>query len=177
LSPKQQKFLDFARKLIAIRKSQPALSRRHFFQGPVRGDELEEIFWLDSTGKQMDDEAWNAGFVRSLGMLLLGHCSQVDERGACIVGDHLLILMNAHHETIPFTLPEELQRVKGLERLFDTSDGDTTITYYNPGEPYPLHARSMALFRRRAFERREPVAGTPGSTAINDRLARMLAEQ
>lgn len=177
LSPKQQKFLDFARKLIAIRKSQPALSRRHFFQGPVRGDELEEIFWLDSTGRQMDDEAWNAGFVRSLGMLLLGHCSQVDERGACIVGDHLLILMNSHYETIPFTLPAELQRVKGLERLFDTSDGDTTITYYNPGEPYPLHARSMALFRRRAFERREPVAGAPGSTAINDRLARMLEEQ
>ncbi len=153
LSPEQQNFLEFVRTLIAIRKVQPALSRRHFFQGPLRGDKLEEIFWLDSTGRQMDDNAWNSGFVRSLGMLLLGHCSQIDERGACIVGDHLLVLMNAHHEVIPFTLPIELQKVKGLERLFDTADGNTTVTAYDPGIPYLLQPRSMALFRRRAFAR------------------------
>lgn len=174
LTPQQEQFLDFARKLIAIRKSQPALSRRHFFRGQVRGDEIEEIYWLDSTGKQMSDAAWNAGFVRSLGMLLLGHCSQIDEHGACIVGDHLLILMNAHHEAIPFTLPEDLRRVKGLERLFDTADGDTTVTVYDPSKPYVLQPRSMALFRRRPFERREPHAG--GEAGAGGRIARMFED-
>ena len=154
LSVEQQQFLEFTRQLIEIRKSQPALSRRHFFRGPIRGEELKEIYWLDSTGKQMSDDAWNAGFVRSLGMLLLGHCSQIDERGACIIGDHLLILMNAHFETIPFTLPKEVQRVQGIERLFDTSDGDHTATLIDPSQPYMLQPRSMALFRRRVFERR-----------------------
>jgi glycogen operon protein len=173
LSPEQEQFLEFVRKLIAIRKSQPALSRRHFFRGPIRGDELQDIYWLDSTGKQMNDETWNSGFVRSLGMLLLGHCSQIDEQGACIVGDHLLVLMSAHNETIPFTLPVELQKVKGLERLFDTSDGDTTITLYDPSKPYPLQPRSVALFRRRAFERREPVAG--GESGV-ERVARMMQD-
>ena len=172
LSPSQQKYLEFARKLIAIRKAQPALSRRHFFRGPIRGDELQEIYWLDSSGKQMDDDAWNSGDVRSLGMLLLGHCSQIDEQGACIIGDHLLVLMNAHHEAIPFMLPYELQKVKGLERLFDTADGDTVITIYDPSKPYPLQPRSVALFRRRAVERREPVGGGTGT----ERVARILQD-
>jgi glycogen operon protein len=159
LSPEQNRFLEFVRKLISIRKTQPALSRRHFFGGQASADNLQEIYWLDSTGKQMNDETWNSGDVRSLGMLLLGHCSQIDEQGACIVGDHLLALMNAHHEAIPFTLPLELQKVQGLERLFDTADGDTTITIFDPGRPYLLHPRSMALFRRRSFVRREPIGG------------------
>lgn len=171
LSPEQQKFLEFARKLIAIRKSQPALSRRHFFRGPIRNDDLQEIYWLDSTGKQMNDDAWNSGFVRSLGMLLLGHCSQIDERGACIVGDHLLILMNSHHESVPFTLPVELQKVKRLERLFDTADGDTTVTIYDPSAPYPLQPRSMALFRHRPFERRDSLASDSTS-----RITRILED-
>jgi len=174
LTPRQQKFLDFTRKLIGIRKTQPALSRRHFFRGPVRSDDLEEIYWFDSTGQQMSEAAWNAGFVRSLGMLLLGHCSQIDDTGACIAGDHLLVLMSAHHELIPFTLPEELRKVKGLERLFDTADGDTTVTLYDPARPYPLQPRSMALFRRRPFERREVVAA--GDVTAAGRIARMMED-
>lgn len=154
LSPDREKFLDFVRKLIAIRKSQPALSRRHFFRGPIRGDELQEIYWFDSQGRQMDDQTWNSDGVHSLGMLLLGHCSQIDERGACIIGDHLLVLMNAHLDAIKFALPVELQKLKGLERLFDTADGDTTVTVYDPAEPYVLQPRSMALFRRRIGDRR-----------------------
>jgi isoamylase len=167
LSEQQRDFLEFVRKLIAIRKSQPALMRRHFFRGPIRGDELKEIYWLESSGKLMNDEAWNAGFVRSLGMLLLGHCSQIDQQGACVIGDHLLVLMNAHHEEIPFTLPEEVQKVGRIERLFDTADGDTTVTPIDPRVPYPLQPRSMAMFRRRVFERRgaddRPPASNPKS--------------
>lgn len=176
LSAEQQKFLEFTRKLIAIRMSQPALSRRHFFQGPVRGDELQEIYWLDSTGNQMNDETWNSGLVRSLGMLLLGHCGQIDEHGVCIIGDHLLVLMNAHHEAIPFTLPLELHKVKGLERLFDTADGDTTITIFDPSKPYLLQPRSMALFRRRPYDRREHVAAGLAAETVSSRFAPMLED-
>ena len=57
-------------------------------------------------GQEMSDEAWNAGFVRCLGVRLAGDLiGDVDERGEPIVGDTLLLLLNAHHEEIRFALP------------------------------------------------------------------------
>ena len=82
--------------------------------------------------------------------------------------------MNAHHEAIPFTLPVELQKVKGLERLFDTADGNTTVTIFDPSQPYLLQPRSMALFRRRVFERRELVVGGEATTA--GRIVQMMED-
>ena len=66
LSPAQQRLLEFARHLIAIRKQQPALSRRHFFRGSIRDADIQELYWLDSNGRQMDDDAWNQGAVYTM---------------------------------------------------------------------------------------------------------------
>ena len=58
----------------------------------------------------MTDEDWNRGYVKCLGMRLAGDLiGDVDERGEPIVDDTALILVNAHHEPIPFTLPETLE--------------------------------------------------------------------
>ena len=68
----------------------------------------------------MSDEAWNAGFVKCLGVRLAGDLiGDVDERGEPIVGDTLLLLLNAHHEPIPFTLPATRPE-HHWERLLDT---------------------------------------------------------
>ena len=67
---------------------------------------MKDVAWLDPDGREMNDEAWNADFVRSLGMLLAGNAiEEVDEHGEPIVGDTLLVLLNAHSEDVPFTLP------------------------------------------------------------------------
>ncbi|MCY2968750.1 MAG: glycogen debranching protein GlgX [Planctomycetota bacterium] len=148
LDSERMQFLNFVQRLIQIRKQQPALSRRHFLRGTIRGGD-NEVFWLDCTGEEMSDVDWNAGYVKIIGMLLLGHCSQIDEYGACVLGDHLLVLFNAHWEDAPFHLPAAMRQVRGIERLFDTYDGNCEITPYDPKEPYLLRARSVALFRKR----------------------------
>ena len=84
------------------------LQRRKFFQG--RADPRRRTSRTSPgsspTGKEMTDEDWDAGFVKCLGMRLAGDLiGEVDERGEPIVGDTLLLLLNAHHEPIPFTLP------------------------------------------------------------------------
>ena len=67
---------------------------------------MKDVAWLDPDGREMNDEAWNAPFVRSLGMLLSGNAiEEVDERGEPVVGDSLLVLLSAHSEDVPFTLP------------------------------------------------------------------------
>ena len=70
----------------------------------------------------MTDEAWDAGFVKCLGVRLAGDLiGEVDERGEPIVGDTLLVLLNAHHEAIPFTLPAHAAG-QDWELLLDTAD-------------------------------------------------------
>ena len=97
----------------------------------------------------MSTAEWNNSQRQSLGLLLLGHCSQIDDQGACIIGDNLLVLMNAQSKPIQFALPPVVQRFRQIERLFDTYDGNIKIIPYDATKPYPLLPRSMALFRHR----------------------------
>jgi glycogen operon protein len=142
-----REFLDFVRRLIEIRKTQPALCRRNFFQGSILGG-LNDVYWLDPAGRQMVLEAWNSDQWRALGILLLGDCRQTDQKGESIMGDHLLILLNAHDHIVDFQMPQAIHDVPGLERLFDTYDGDIQRVPFDPHEPYRLQPRSMALFRK-----------------------------
>ena len=42
------------------------LRRRKYFQGRnIRGGDVKDVAWLAPDGREMDDAAWNAGFVRS----------------------------------------------------------------------------------------------------------------
>ena len=144
----KQKMLDFTRRLIEIAKEQPVFNRRHFFRGQrVRGGLLKDIYWLEPSGEEMSDEAWNAGYVKCLGMGLVGSFGQVDDQGRPVVGDTLALLLNAHHETIDFRLPKNAGRLGSLERLLDTYDGNIEITPQDINEPYKLRGRSVALFR------------------------------
>ena len=145
----QQRELDFVHRLIEIRRQQPALSRRCFFESSLQGDDVDDIYWLDSSGQRMNEAAWGNVSLRSLGMLLLGHCSQIDEQGACIIGDNLLVLMNADEKPVSFTMPKSVQRFPILDRLFDTFDGDIQVVSYDTSAPYLLRPNSMALFRHR----------------------------
>src|SRR5436309_6312823 len=82
--------LEFTRRLIQIRKSQAALRRRRFFHGaPIFGTAVKDIYWLDNHFQEMTDEAWNTGFVKALGVVLIGTNGEVDYRGKPIVGDTL----------------------------------------------------------------------------------------
>src|SRR6185436_499110 len=107
LEEEEQKFLEFVRKVVALRRDQPVFQRRSFFQGrKIRGEEIKDISWLTPAGQEMNDEAWSAGFVRCLGVRLSGDLiGELNERGERVLGDTLLILLNGHHESIPFTLP------------------------------------------------------------------------
>ena len=153
LNPQQQEFLEFVRAVTRIWQEQPVFQRRNFFHGrSIRNTEVKDISWLDPTGEEMTDEAWNSGSARCLGVRLAGDIiGDVDERGEPIVGDTLLLLLNAHHEQIPFALPA----TKGHEvwhLLLDTARASLD----NNGRPekstYALAGRSMAVLRVRRPE-------------------------
>ena len=123
LNPQQKEFLEFVRKAARIWREQPVFQRRKFFLGRgIRGSGVTDISFFEPSGKDMSDEAWSTGFIRSMGVRLAGDLIRdVDERGEPIVGDTLLLLFNAHHEAIPFTLPVT-KAEHHWERLLDTAD-------------------------------------------------------
>jgi isoamylase len=148
LTSEQREFLEFTSRLITLRREQPVLRRRRFFRGrAVRGADVKDIAWLEPTGKEMTDESWNAGYVRALGVRMDGQAiDEVDERGRPIIGDTLLVLLNAHHEAIDFELPEEDEQERWL-RIIDTTDPQAAEIAFEGQTRYPLEGRSVVLFK------------------------------
>jgi glycogen operon protein len=170
LTPAQKQLLDFTAMLVAFRLSQPVLRRRRYFQGrSIRGGDVKDVAWLAPDGREMTDEAWNAEFVRSIGMLLSGDAiEEVNERGEPIVGDSLLMLLNAHSDKVLFTMPALDDRHQ-WQRVVDTADLQAPGRPFRAGGRYPLQGRSLAVFkvaapvreRRRTTQTEQPAQLEP----------------
>jgi glycogen operon protein len=169
LDERRQKFLDFVRYCADIYKEQPVLQRRKFFLGrALRGANIKDITFFDNAGNEMSDDAWNTGWIRSLGVRLAGDViNEVDERGEPIVGDTLLLLINAHWEQLPFVLPKT-KAIHVWEMLVDTAERGGVPVVWTGGQEYPLYGRSLALLRTNTPER----AGTRVSPAQVEALRR-----
>ena len=147
LAEDQKQFLSFVRKVTQLRKDHKVLQRRSFFQGrSIRGEGVTDVTWFSPAGKDMTDNDWG-GYVKCLGMRLAGDLiGEVDEEGETIVGDTLLVLMNADFNSIKFTLPRA-NPYHRWERLFDTADDHAPAAIIDPFAVYNLRDRSLAVFR------------------------------
>jgi glycogen operon protein len=140
--------LEFTRRVIALRNAHPLFRRRTFFRGrAVRDPAVKDISWLNPDGREMSEEDWEQSFARCLGVLLSGRgLAERDERGNPVEDDDLLLLLNAHHDEIPFTLPG----TPGTrwDATLDTGSADATPggAALAPGDVYPLQGRSLVLF-------------------------------
>ncbi|MGH8577491.1 MAG: glycogen debranching protein GlgX, partial [Gammaproteobacteria bacterium] len=75
---------------------------------------------------------------------------EVDSRGHRIVDDTLLILLNGHHEPLPFVLPAHRPGVRWY-LVFDTREPQPPQGGHpRGGQGYAMEARSLALFRLEA---------------------------
>jgi hypothetical protein len=95
----------------------------------------------------MTTEAWKAGHVRSLGVQLFGGQIDVDEHGATILANSMLVLFNADHaNTIPFVLPAVRDDEEPWEMLIDTAEMSLD-TACKTEKSHSLKPCSMAVFR------------------------------
>jgi glycogen operon protein len=123
LDDRQQKLLDFTRRLIALRITHPNLRRRKFFQDrEVRRSALKDIGWYGDDGKEMTPEQWSAGWMRSIALMYNGNTlDQVDEMGQPITDDSFLILLNSYHGNVTYTLPPS-PRGRGWTLIMNASN-------------------------------------------------------
>ena len=147
----RRELLEFARSLIRFRDEHPVLRRRHFFQGRrIRGSEVKDLAWFRPDGKEMSDEDWSNSEARCFGLRLAGDAiEELDDRGNRIADDTLLVLLNAHHEPISFTLPAHRRKVR-WEVVSDTYQPNLDPKkrrLMRGGEIYDLQNRSLVVLR------------------------------
>jgi isoamylase len=96
----ERDLLAFTERLARLRRRHPVFRRRRFFRP---GD----IQWLTPAGQEMTESDWQAGYAKSVAVLLDGAAiSEPDPRGSPVTDSKFLMLFNAGAEPITFTLPE-----------------------------------------------------------------------
>jgi glycogen operon protein len=114
---------EFVARLTALRAGHPIFRRQRFFQGrSIQGSNIEDIAWLRPDGRHMGEEDWQREGTRSLGIYLNGQgIPDRDLLGMRIVDDSFLLLVNAHHQQVTFSLPDE-EYGRAWETVVDTAD-------------------------------------------------------
>ncbi|WP_437489926.1 glycogen debranching protein GlgX [Sorangium sp. So ce1014] len=157
LDERRKELFEFTCRLIALRRSQPVLRRRTFFSGGyVHGSGLKDVVWFRPDGAEMNAEDWTHPNARAIGYLLGGDAIwSMGPRGEPIVGDTLLVLINANHSPFEFVLPA-IEFGERWEVLIDTrtaGEPARTVPARAGGERYLLVDRSVAVLR--LLERKE----------------------
>jgi glycogen operon protein len=133
----QKALLDFTRRCIRLRREHPALRRAHFFSGQVKpGETVPHIEWFSPTGDLMQEEEWNNGIVKAVGVRF------TDETGT---DGPFLLLFNAHFEEVPFTLPAAIYGRKWKKLIDSALGGKAESADFAPEASCPAPARSLIL--------------------------------
>jgi isoamylase len=139
--------VNFVRTLTHLRARYPILRRSRFLSAKVNEDiGLKEITWINASGAEMEESQWADANMHCFGMLLDGRAQAtgLKQRG---VDATLLLVLNAHHDVVNFTLPGHA----GDERwtlLVDTNiEGKLVKTAFAKGDEYAVTARSLLLFQ------------------------------
>ena len=135
----------FARKLIALRQNFPLLRRSRFLAGNWNEDlGIKDVTWLTPGGTEMNSEHWDDSNTRCFGMLLDGRAQTSGIRRPASDATMLLVL-NAHHDVVEFSLPEPPAGQRWL-LLVDTNRPDLEEPEpFEFGHPYIVTGRSMLL--------------------------------
>jgi isoamylase len=106
---------------------------------------VKDVTWINAAGTEMGESNWRDGTMRCLGMLIDGRAqtSGIRRRASDVT---LLIVINAHHDVVKFTLPVFAGGDQWLS-FIDTNDPDRGETSaLKTGYEYEVTGRSLLLF-------------------------------
>ena len=146
LSETGRSLLRFTRTLCELRHKYPIL-RRNLFHTGDNDEELDvkDLTWINAAGEEMQQSDWNDPVAHCFGMLIDGRArpSGVRQRGTEAT---LLIVMNAYHDFVEFTLP--VASGGGSWKLvLDTNVTEQAEGFEGAaGDRYGVTARSLVVF-------------------------------
>jgi glycogen operon protein len=148
LDARKQRLHDFTQRLIALRREHPVFRRSTFLAGEPGHSRLPDVWWFRPDGRKMTRRDWEGAGGLRLGVFLNG--AELKERtphGEPVHDDSFLILFNANHEDVVFTLPPRRFGLRWRLEL-TTSDSDAQDETYHAREELTVQARSLTVLRR-----------------------------
>ena len=146
LADEASSLVRFTRRLCELRHQYPILRRNRFLTGAVDAElDVKDLTWINATGDEMQSPDWIDPVAHCFGMLIDGRArpSGVPQRGTEAT---LLIVMNAYHDFVEFTLPTAGGGGR-WKLLLDTNVTETIAGFEGKaGDPYGVTARSLVMF-------------------------------
>jgi isoamylase len=139
---------EFTRRLIRFRHDHPVVRRETFFAGEPDPQGLPDIWWFRSDGRRMARRDWDVP-GGPVGVFLNGDAIRsVTPRGEPVHDDSLILLFNASHEAVEFTLPPRRFGARWAVEM-STSGAVSEGREYAAREPVAVADRSVIVMSRR----------------------------
>ncbi|HEX7235869.1 MAG TPA: glycogen debranching protein GlgX [Gammaproteobacteria bacterium] len=140
----------FVQSLTALRRRYPILRRNRFLSTVVNeAIGVKEVTWINAAGAEMQEEDWTNG-QRCFGMLLDGRAqvTGIKQRGQDAT---MLLILNSHHDAVPFTLPgagdDSAHALWTLVLDTQLDEPAQAAENHSAGEVYEVAARSLLLLK------------------------------
>jgi glycogen operon protein len=146
LSEDGKALLKFVKRLIKLRLAYPILRRGRFLVGNYNEDiGVKDVTWLAPDGSEMSSEQWEEAHGKCLGMLLDGRAQETGIRRKG--GDAtLLLVVNAHHDIVNFTLPQVPDGGHWTCMIDTNQPSIRGQERFDFGAEYSVTGRSLLLF-------------------------------
>ena len=153
LSPEQQKYFDFVKKLVQLWKTNPTFQKHNFFLGEkIRGKDVPDISWFTPAGDPMSMQDWDNGMTKCLGVRIEGNMpTEVDATGKPVDARTFVLLFNASQDAIRFMLPETTPSQFWRPEI-DTSGKASDNRWLKGKAGYLLESHSMAVIRLKTIQ-------------------------
>ncbi|GAA0980233.1 glycogen debranching protein GlgX [Nocardioides aquaticus] len=137
------------RAALALRRSEPALRQRHWFEGrPTMTGGPKDLVWLHPTGREMTTDDWHDDGLRVVGMFVSGTpLRSPGPRGEQQVVASFLMWFNAGPDAVALSLPDNEWVRQGAVALSTDPDHAVGATV-RAGQQLGLAGRSVVVLRQ-----------------------------
>ena len=137
---------DFVRNLLTLRRTLPVLHRSRFLSGEANPETgITDAIWISPTGEPMTQEQWDDGLMHTFGLIIDGR-AQVSGIKRPASDTTLLMVFNAYHDLINFTLPNVKEDVQWTCLVDTNMPVRADLPTFSPGEVFGVTGRSVVLF-------------------------------
>ncbi len=165
-----QPLIEFTAAISRLRMEHPIFRRGRFFDGRPRrreeGAPKPDILWLRPDGTEMQDDDWDSGFGRAVGVFLNGEALRDrDARGERILDVDFLLYFNAADETVKCRLPVKSYG-GSWDVVVDTGGRNTDRGPFRAGNQLAVDPRSMVVMQAHQEPETEPDHSVAASLAM-----------